>query len=101
MRVSWEPASSFSTSHCLETGAACSQLYVFPEGPGAEGGADMKDQYREALECLARASNLLTEAQELELASAVYELSLDIATAASPDVTAVLAQKSAALLSAH
>jgi len=58
----------------------------------------MKDQYREALECLVRASNLLTDAQELELASAVYELSLDVATVASPDVSSQLAQKSAAFL---
>jgi len=57
----------------------------------------MNDHYREALECLARASNLLTEAQELELASAVYELSLDVATA-SPDVSSLLAQKSVAFL---
>jgi len=57
----------------------------------------MKDQYREALDCLSRASSLLTEAQELELASAVYELSLDVASAGSPDVKSVLAQRIAAL----
>jgi len=54
----------------------------------------MKDVYDEALECLARASSLLADAQELELASAAYELSLDVATAASPDVSAWHAQKS-------
>jgi len=57
----------------------------------------MKDQYREALECLVRASNLLADAQEMVLSGAVYELSLDVTTAASPDVNSVLAQKSAAL----
>lgn len=57
---------------------------------------DMNELYREALECLAKASNLLTEAKELELAGAAYELSLDVATAGSPDVSTWLAQKSAA-----
>ena len=50
---------------------------------------EMEELYREALDCLARASNLLTEAQELELAGAVYELSLDVATAGSPDVSSL------------
>jgi hypothetical protein len=58
---------------------------------------DMEELYREALDCLAKASNLLTEAQELELAGAVYELSLDVATAGSPDVSSWLAQKSQSL----
>ena len=57
----------------------------------------MNELYREALDCLARASSLLTDAQELELAGAVYELSLDVATAASPDVSAWLEQKSSSI----
>ena len=76
---------------------ACTQLTLIPVGPGTEGAKDMNELYREALDCLAKASNLLTEARELELAGAVYELSLDVATAGSPDVTSWLAQKSQSL----
>ena len=58
----------------------------------------MKELYREALDHLAKASSLLAEAEELELVGVVYELSLDVATAGSPDVSALLAQKSATAL---
>jgi len=54
----------------------------------------MEKLYQEAFDCLVKASSLLTDAQELELAGAVYELSLDVATAGSPDIGACLAQKS-------
>ena len=39
-----------------------------PGGARGEGATDMNELYREALDCLARASSLLTDAQELELA---------------------------------
>jgi hypothetical protein len=58
---------------------------------------DMNELYREALECLAKASRLLTDAQELELAGAIYEISLDVATAASSDVSAWLARRTASI----
>jgi hypothetical protein len=70
----------------LETASERTQLSPIPEGQKhtGEGAMEAKELYREALDCLAKASNLLTEAKELELAGAVYELSLDVETAWQP-----------------
>ena len=83
----------------LETASEPTQVSPIPVGQKhtGEGAMDMKELYREVLDCLAKASSLLTEAQELELAGAVYELSLDVETAGSPDVKSWLAQKSQSL----
>jgi hypothetical protein len=54
----------------LETASERTQVSRIPEGQKhtGEGAMDTKELYREALDCLAKASSLLTEAQELELA---------------------------------
>ena len=46
----------------------------------------MNELYREALDCLAKASNLLTEARELELAGAVVVLVKGHATVAKTKI---------------